>query len=110
MAYRFLDERAEKVWAGRRHIGFIARLYRSSTQRVMSLTFVGLALGFLVDVLIAAKLGTGQTADALVIALTLPILIDTVCRQGSRHSMVPLFIEANSSLGEEEVHRVVCGL
>ena len=113
MAYRFIDERDEKAWvksARRGHIGLAARIYRSSTQRVMSLTFVGLALGFLVDVLIAAKLGTGQTADALVIALTLPILIDTVCRQGTRHSMVPLFIEANSSLGEEEFQRFVSGL
>ena len=113
MAYRFLEESDEKAWvksAWRGHIGLAARIYRSSTQRVMSLTFVGLALGFLVDVLIAAKLGTGQTADALVIALTLPILIDTVCRQGTRHSMVPLFIEANSSLGEEEFQRFVSGL
>jgi murein biosynthesis integral membrane protein MurJ len=113
MAYRFIDERDEKVWAkraGAGQAGFVARLYRSNTQRVMSLTFVGLALGFLVDVLIAAKLGTGQTADALVIALTLPILIDTVFRQGTRHSMVPLFVEANSSLGEEEFQRFVSGL
>jgi murein biosynthesis integral membrane protein MurJ len=76
----------------------------------MSLTLVGLALGFLVDVLIAAKLGTGQTADALVIALTLPILIDTVFRQGTRHSLVPLFVEADSSLGKEEFQRFVSGL
>jgi murein biosynthesis integral membrane protein MurJ len=76
----------------------------------MSLTFVGLVLGFLVDVLIAAKLGTGQTADALVIALTLPILIDTVFRQGTRHSMIPLFVEASSSLGDAEFQRFVSGL
>jgi murein biosynthesis integral membrane protein MurJ len=113
MAYRFIDERDEKAWvksARREHIGLLARIYRSSTQRVMSLTFVGLALGFLVDVLVAAKLGTGQTADALVIALTLPILIDTVFRQGTRHSMIPLFVEAHSSLGEEEFQRFVSGL
>jgi putative peptidoglycan lipid II flippase len=113
MAYRFIDESDEKVWtkrAERGPTGFVARIYRSNTQRVMSLTFVGLALGFLVDVLIAAKLGTGQTADALVIALTLPILIDTVFRQGTRHSMVPLFVEARSSLGEEEFQRFVSSL
>jgi murein biosynthesis integral membrane protein MurJ len=113
MAYRFIDERDGTAWvksADRGPSGLIARIYRSSTQRVISLTFIGLALGFLVDVLIAAKLGTGQTADALVIALTLPILIDTVFRQGTRHSMVPLFVEANSSLGEVEFQRFVSGL
>jgi murein biosynthesis integral membrane protein MurJ len=113
MAYRFINERDGKAWvksADRRSSGLVARIYRSSTQRVISLTFIGLALGFLVDVLIAAKLGTGQTADALVIALTLPILIDTIFRQGTRHSMVPLFVEANSSMGDEEFQRFVSGL
>jgi murein biosynthesis integral membrane protein MurJ len=86
------------------------RIYRSSLQKVMSLTFIGMVLGFLVDVLIAAKLGTGQTADALVIALTLPVVIDTAFRQGTRYSMVPLFMETRVSLGDEEFQRFVSGL
>lgn len=59
----------------------------------MSLTFVGMLVGLLVDVLLAAKFGTSQSTDVLIVALSLPLLIDTVAREGSKFSMVPLFVE-----------------
>jgi peptidoglycan biosynthesis protein MviN/MurJ (putative lipid II flippase) len=71
----------------------IKRIWNSAIQRVISLTFIGMLLGLAVDVLIAAKLGTGKIADALIIALSLPLFIDTASREGTKFSMLPTFIE-----------------
>ena len=84
---------------------YAVRIWHSAAQRVMSLTFIGMLLGLLVDVLIAAKLGTSQATDALVVALSLPLLIDTVTREGTNFSMMPLFIERRANLSEAEYHR-----
>lgn len=71
----------------------ILKLWRSATQRVMSLTFLGLLVNLALDVLIAARLGAGQTADALIIALSMPLLVDTVTRESAKFSLVPIFVE-----------------
>ncbi len=76
----------------------LRRIWHSSTQRVMSLSLLGMVLGVLVDVLIAAKLGTTQSADALIIALSLPVLIDTVLREGTGSGLVPLFMARRREL------------
>jgi murein biosynthesis integral membrane protein MurJ len=59
----------------------------------MSLTFLGMLLGLLVDVLIAARFGAGRSADALIIALSIPLFVDTVTRESAKSSLVPLFVE-----------------
>jgi len=83
---------------------YVVKIWHSAAQRVMSLTFIGMLLGLLVDILIAAKLGTSQATDALVVALSLPFLIDTVTREGTNFSMMPLFIERRANLSEAEYH------
>jgi putative peptidoglycan lipid II flippase len=75
------------------------KILRSPTSQVMSLTFVGLAIAWIGDILLAAILGTGQTMDALVVAISLPRLVDTVAREGTRQSLVPLFLERQNVLG-----------
>jgi len=71
----------------------IYKLWRSATQRVMSLTFMGMLVNLALDVLIAARLGAGQAADALIIALSFPLLVDTVTRESAKFSLVPIFVE-----------------
>jgi putative peptidoglycan lipid II flippase len=65
----------------------------------MALTAVGMALGLLVDVLTAARLGAGTRSDALIVALTLPILLDTILREGTRFSLIAFFLEHRTSNG-----------
>lgn len=85
-------------------------VWRSATQRVISLKFGGMLLALLMDVLIAARLGTSGTADALIIALTLPLFVDTVVRESSNFSLVPIFVERRRDDGRSEYHRFVSGL
>lgn len=91
-------------------VHLIRRVWRSATQRVISLKFGGMLLALLMDVLIAARLGTSGTADALIIALTLPLFVDTVVRESSNFSLVPIFVERRREDGRAEYHRFVSGL
>jgi putative peptidoglycan lipid II flippase len=86
------------------------KIWRSAAQRVISLTFIGMLLSLLVDVLLAAKLGTSQATDALIIALSLPLLIDTVTREGTNFSLVPLCVERRAKLCEAQYQRFASSL
>ena len=88
----------------------IRLIWHNATQRVISITFAGMLLSLAVDVLIAAKLGTQQVADALIIALSLPLFVDIVIREGTKFSLVPLFIEKHNTLNKVEWRRFVSGL
>lgn len=88
----------------------IIKGWKSPTLRVMSLTFFGMLLAWVADILMAAKLGTSQTTDALIVALSLPRLIDTVSREGTRQSLVPMFMERRDALSHREYHRLVSGI
>jgi putative peptidoglycan lipid II flippase len=79
----------------------LSRLWRSSTQRVMSLGGAGMALALLADVLIARRLGFTATTDALLIALTLPRLIGTVGRDATKFSLMTVFIQAQKEDGDD---------
>lgn len=86
------------------------KVWRSDTQRVMSLTVIGMILAFIMDIMIAAKLGTGQTADSLILALSLPLMLDTVTREGTKSSLVPLFMERKINLNQDQFQYFVSGL
>ena len=88
----------------------IDRAWRSPTAKVMSLTFMGLLIAWIGDILLAAILGTSQTTDALVVAISLPRLIDTIAREGTRQSLVPLFVERQKSLGNLKYYRFINGV
>lgn len=87
----------------------LLRLWQSSTQRVMSLTFAGKLAGLLADVLLAARLGTGKTADALFVALGFPLFVDTVTRESAKFSLVPIFVQYRTE-HPGRYHRFVSGL
>ena len=76
----------------------------------MFLTFIGMLLALVVDVLLAARLGTSQTTDALIIAFSLPRLIDTVSRDGIKFSFIPLFIERRNTLSKNSFNHFVSGI
>jgi putative peptidoglycan lipid II flippase len=86
------------------------RILRSPTSQVMSLTFVGLLIAWIGDILLAAILGTSQTTDALVVAITIPRLVDTIAREGTRQSLVPLFLERQKDLGQVKYHHFINGV
>lgn len=85
-------------------------IWRSATQRVMSITGIGMLAALAVDVLLAARLGTSVATDALVIALSLPRLVDTVAREGTKFSLLALFIERQQELSSEKYLDFVSGL
>lgn len=78
----------------------INKLWRSPTQRVMSLGGVGMMLALLADVLIVRRFGFTATTDAIVIALTLPRLIGTVGRDATKFSLMTVFIAVRKDKGD----------
>ena len=68
----------------------------------MLLTGVGMGFGLLLDVLLAARLGTGIAADTLIVALTLPLTVDTIARMSITFSLVPVFVKSRSEAGEAQ--------
>lgn len=76
------------------------KLWRSSTQRVMSLGAAGMVLALLADVLIVRRFGFTATTDAIVIALTLPRLIGTVGRDATKFSLMTVFIQVRKEEGD----------
>lgn len=88
----------------------LKQIWQSSTQRVITFTGLGMAFSLLIDLLIAARLGTTLVADALILALSIPRLIETVGREGTRFSLLSLFVETKRNLSDEEYHRFVTGL
>lgn len=90
--------------------GWLAAAWRSSTQRVMSITSLGLLVALALDVLLATRFGAGDRTDAFVVALSLPLLIDTVTREGSKFGLVALFREHRSENDESEYQRFVSSL
>ncbi|MGF1486522.1 MAG: murein biosynthesis integral membrane protein MurJ [Prochloraceae cyanobacterium] len=83
---------------------------RSKALVVMIITFFGMLFGLLVDILTAARFGNSQTADALIIALSFPRLIDTVSREGTKFSLVPLFIERKEALSSKSFNHFASGI
>mgnify|MGYP006280080309 CR=1 FL=1 len=76
----------------------------------MSLKFGGMLFGLAMDVMIAARFGTTGTADALIVALTLPLFVDTVTRESSNFSLIPVFVERRSEGRTPEYREFVSGL
>jgi putative peptidoglycan lipid II flippase len=71
----------------------IGRIGGSSTVRVAAVTALGMLLGLGIDVLIASRLGVSVATDALILGLTVPLFLETVMREGSKFSLVPVMID-----------------
>ena len=71
----------------------VKKLLRHKTFWVMVITCTGMALSLLVRVLLIPKrFGFTATADELITALTIVLVVDTIVREGAKFSLVPLFV------------------
>ncbi len=72
---------------------------RYKTLWVMAITCAGMGLSLLVRVLLIPKrFGFGDTADALITALTVVFVVDTIVREGAKFSLVPLFVTSEKEM------------
>lgn len=71
---------------------------RHAAGRVTVLTGLGMGAGLAVDVLMAMRLGATGIADALILGVTIPLVLETILREGSKFSLVPLMIVQEGGL------------
>lgn len=88
----------------------ILRILRSSTQKVMSLTFIGMLSGILMDVTIAGRFGATALGDTVIVALLLPQFLDTIIREGTKFSLIPLLVTNSKKLSVAENNRRLSAL
>jgi putative peptidoglycan lipid II flippase len=91
-------------------ISQIKQIWNSATQRVISITGIGMLIALVVDMLLASRLGTSMSADALIIALTLPRWIEIVVREGAKFSLVAHFVEVKANISNYDYLKFVNSL
>ena len=84
----------------------VKKLLRHNTFWVMVITCAGMGLSLLVRaILIPNRFDIGITSDALITALKVVLLVDTVVREGAKFSLVPLFITCEKEMTATEYQR-----
>ncbi len=77
----------------------VKKLLQHKTFWVMAITFAGMGLSLLVRViLIPTRFGFSTTADELITALAIVLVVDTIVREGAKFSLVPLFVTRKKEL------------
>ena len=72
----------------------------------MVITCAGMGLGLLVRVLLIPKrFGFTTTADELITALTIVLVVDTIVREGAKFSLVPLFVTREQEMTHTQYQR-----
>jgi peptidoglycan biosynthesis protein MviN/MurJ (putative lipid II flippase) len=89
---------------------FIEKFWHSPTRWVMVITFTGMAFGLIFHVLIPRRFNVGPTADALIAALKVVLLVDTIVREGAKFSLVPLFIKEEKLKNSTEYQYFINGI
>ena len=75
----------------------------------MLITAAGMGLSLIFHVLIPRYLGGSETADALIAALKVVLLVDTIAREGAKFSLVPLFIKEGTLKNSTDFQRFTNG-
>ena len=75
----------------------------------MLITAAGMGLSLIFHVLIPKYLGSSETADALIAALKVVLLVDTIVREGAKFSLVPLFIKEGTLKNSTDLQRFANG-
>ena len=88
---------------------FLGKVTHASTRWVMLITAAGMGLSLIFHVLIPRYLGRSETADALIAALKVVLLVDTVVREGAKFSLVPLFIKERTLKNSTDLQRFANG-
>jgi len=81
--------------------GPLSRLARNPAGRIATVTSLGMLAGLAVDVLVARRLGATAYTDALVLGLTIPLILETVFRESSKFSLVPVLLPSASAGSDE---------
>jgi len=89
---------------------FWNKIKNSKASQVMSITSVGMGITLLLDILIAARFGTTETADSLIIALLLPLFLDNVSRESTKYSLIPIFIQYKEEQEFTDYNSFISGL
>ena len=89
----------------------VKRLLQHKTFWVMAITVAGMGLSLLVRVLLIPKrFGFTATADELIAALAIVLVVDTIVREGAKFSLVPLFITRKNEMTHTAYRRFTNGL
>ena len=84
----------------------LKKLLQHKTFWVMVITCAGMGLSLLVRaILIPRRFGFSVTADELIAALTIVLVVDTIVREGAKFSLVPLFVTREKELTRTEYRR-----
>lgn len=89
---------------------FVQKVWHSPTRWVIGITAAGMGFGILFHVLIPTRFGGSETADALIAALKVALLVDTVVREGAKFSLVPLFVTEAQLRSSAEYQRFTNGI
>lgn len=73
-------------------------------------TFVGQALGFLVDILVARHFGTSWKADAYFLALVIPVLLSDLFTLAINSVFIPIYMSQRKDSGEDTFFSAVTNL
>ena len=88
----------------------VKKLLQYNTLWVMVITLSGMTFGLLFHVLIPRRFGVGATADALIAALKVVLLVDTIVREGAKFSLVPLFIKEEKAKNDTDYQNFINGI
>lgn len=86
------------------HMQLFKIIWTSTTQRVMLITVLGMVVSLFIDMIVAYKLGAGVIADSLIMALTVPLFMDTIIREGNKSTLVPILLKIKIESGESELY------
>ena len=88
----------------------VQKVWHSPTRWIMGITAAGMGFGLLFYVLIPTRFGGSETADALIAALKVALLVDTIVREGAKFSLVPLFVTEGQLRSSAEYQRFTNGI
>lgn len=76
----------------------------------MLITFTGMGLSLFFHIMIPWYLEVSETADALIAALKVVLLVDIILREGAKFSLVPLFIHEETGREKVDFHLFTSGI
>lgn len=79
----------------------LKRLLKSESLQMMIIVGVGMIFGLIFDIYLAKTYGTNFINDSIIIGISLPIFLDVIFREGTRLSLIPIFINSKNQKTEQ---------
>ena len=89
---------------------FAEILRHNPTPWVMLITFTGMGLSLIFHILIPWHLDVSESADALIAALKVVLIVDIILREGAKFSLVPFFINEEKTREKVDFQRFTSGI